>query len=61
MCLQAAAPSKRKKVEEDTGPPISINEPKEKRFKEERNMKVSHPDTCQVFQIEGEQIDFGFV
>jgi hypothetical protein len=28
-------------VEEDTGPPICVNEPKEKRFKEERNMKVS--------------------
>ncbi|XP_060608176.1 cytoskeleton-associated protein 5-A-like, partial [Ruditapes philippinarum] len=36
----ASAPSKRKKVEEDTGPPISVNEPKEKRFKEERNMKT---------------------
>lgn len=43
--IQASAPSKRKKVEEDTGPPISINEPKEKRFKDEKNMKVSLDET----------------
>lgn len=36
----AAAPSKRKKVEEDTSPPLSINETKEKRFKDEKNMKT---------------------
>jgi len=40
VVLQAAAPSKRKKVEEDLGPPITLNEPKEKRFKDEKNMKV---------------------
>ncbi|KAL4225289.1 Cytoskeleton associated protein 5 [Mactra antiquata] len=35
-----AAPSKKKKVEEDTGPPLTITETKEKRFKEEKNMKT---------------------
>ena len=37
---QLAGPSKKKKVEEDTGPPVCINETKEKRFKDEKNMKV---------------------
>ncbi|KAH3877159.1 hypothetical protein DPMN_001016, partial [Dreissena polymorpha] len=34
-----AAPSKKKKVEEDLGPPITLTESKEKRFKDEKNMK----------------------
>ncbi|XP_052800946.1 cytoskeleton-associated protein 5-A-like isoform X2 [Mya arenaria] len=35
----APASSSRKKVEEDVGPPLTVNEPKEKRFKDEKNMK----------------------
>ena len=39
--FQAAAPSKRKKVEEDTSPPISVTVTKAQRMKDEKNLKVS--------------------
>lgn len=39
--LQAPAPSKKKKTEEDTSPPMNLTVPKERRFKDEKSLKVT--------------------
>ena len=56
--LQAAAPSKKKKVDEDTGPLMSLTIPKEQRFKDERCLKVSYykVNTCISFRIDAVMI-----
>lgn len=40
LLLQAPAPSKKKKTEEDTSPPMNLTVPKERRFKDEKSLKV---------------------
>ena len=46
-----AAPSKRKKVEEDTGPPVAVTVTKAQRFKDEKNMKVCEIIHCIIAGI----------
>lgn len=41
LFLQAPAPSKKKKTEEDTSPPMNLTVPKERRFKDEKSLKVT--------------------
>lgn len=50
----APAPSKKKKTEEDTSPPMNLTVPKERRFKDEKSLKVLK---WNFIQLTGEYVE----